>query len=272
MAGYRLLRRLGQGVHGTVHLAESLSDGAVVALKLLKLPSASSDDPSHAAFLRHAQMARRLVHPDIVALHAAGIQGDLAWLAMEPVPGSDLQRYTAPTRLLPEPVVLNIGARMAAALAHAHRQGVVHRDIKPANVLVDWPSRTVKLADFGVARADDGQQTGTGIVLGSPSYMSPELLAGAVPTARSDLYALGTMLYQLLTGRLPHEGASMGELLRRVAENEPPDPRSLRPDLPAATAQLLLRMLAKRAADRPADGDELARQLLSAASFWPTSA
>ena len=206
-----------------------------------------------------------------MALLAAGVEGPLGWLAMEPVAGSDLTRYTRPQRLLPEPLVLRVCERIAQALAYAHRQGVVHRDVKPANVLVDWPRDAVKLADFGLARADDGVQTGTGIVPGTPAYMAPEQLAGAVPTPRSDLYAVGVMLYQLLSGRLPYEGASMGEWLRQVADQPVPDLRLLRPDLPAGLAAVCTRLLAKQPAERPADGDAVARELAVLLAAWPAA-
>lgn len=269
IAGYRLIRRIGQGTHGAVYLAEVPRGSRTVALKVVALPPGAPEPVAREAFLRSAETARRLHHPGIVALHAAGVEGPLAWLSMELVAGSDLTRYTRPQRLLPEPLVLRLGERIAQALAHAHRQGVVHRDVKPANVLVDWTSDAVKLADFGLARADDGVQTGTGIVPGSPAYMAPEQLAGAVPTPRSDLYALGVMLFQLLAGRLPHEGATMGDLLRHVADEPVPDLRALRPDLPAAVAALTARLMAKRQAERPADGDAVARELAALAQTWP---
>jgi serine/threonine-protein kinase len=261
------VRRIGQGTNGKVYLAESPA-GISVALKLVTLPAGSASTAAGEAFLRSAATAQRLVHPGIVALYTFGLEAGLAWLAMEPVPGADLSRYTAAARLLPEPVVLKICGRVAQALAYAHRQGVVHRDVKPANILVDWPSDAVKLADFGLARADDGVQTGTGIVPGSPAFMAPELLAGALPTPRSDLYALGATLYQLLTGQLPHDGASMGELLRHVAEDPVPDPSSLRPELPPELAELVTRLLAKQAAERPVDADVIARQLASISNRW----
>jgi serine/threonine-protein kinase len=269
LAGYRLVRLIGQGSHGAVYLAEDQRGQRTVALKIMPLPPGAQAQAAGEAFLRSASTARRLQHPAIVAIHEAGVEGSLAWLSMEAVPGSDLTRYTRPQRLLPEPMVLRLCARVAQALSFAHRQGVVHRDVKPANVLVDWPSNTVKLADFGLARADDGVQTGTGIVPGSPAYMAPEQLAGAVPTPRSDLYALGVMLFQLLAGRLPHDGLSMGELLRHVAETPPPDLRLLRPDLPAAVAGLVARLMARRASERPADGDAAARELAELVQTWP---
>jgi serine/threonine-protein kinase len=191
----------------------------------------------------------------------------MAWLAMEPVPGSDLQRYARAPRLLPEPVVLRVLQRVAEGLAHAHAQDVVHRDLKPANVLVNWADDMLRIVDFGLARATAAaSQTDTGIVPGTPAYMAPELLAGAEPDARGDLYALGTMAFELLSGRLPHEAATMGELLRRVAQETPPDLRSLRPAMPAALAELVGRLLARPRAARPADAGAVAAELAALAT------
>jgi len=261
IAGYRLLQTLGEGAHGRVYLAQAPHGGATVALKLVPLPS--GDGAARAAFEAAAVVARRLQHPGIVAVHDAGIDGSVGWLAMEQVPGSDLGDHTGPGRLLPVTQVLLAAERMARALAYAHRQGGVHRDLKPANVLVDWPGDIVKLADFGLARAGDSTPTGTGLVPGSPAYMAPEQLAGGLPTAQSDFYAFGALLFQLLCGRLPHEGHSMGELLRQVAHEPAPELRALRPDLPAELGALVARLLAKRADQRPADGDALAADLRS---------
>ncbi len=265
VAGYRLLRALGQGAHGAVFLAQQDATHTVVALKLTRLGTAADDPAAREEFARATALARRLVHPGIAALHAAGIEGPFAWWAMEAVPGTDLGRYPQARRLLPEPLVLHVGQRVAQALAYAHRQGVVHRDLKPANVLVHWPSHSVKLVDFGLARAADGAQTATGLLLGTPAYMAPEQLAGSVPTPRSDLYALGAMLFQLLAGRLPHEGASMGALLRQVASAPAPDLGALCPQLPREVTTLVARLLQRNPADRPADGEALARELDAAA-------
>ena len=263
IAGYRLGRVLGSGQHGTVHLAEDVASGQAVALKLVGLPAETAGDAKK-LFLHHAAAAQGLKHPGIVALHAAGVQGPLGWLAMELVPGSDLQRYTLPARLLPEALVLQVGARLAEALAHAHALGVVHRDIKPANVLVHWPGDLVKLADFGLARTADTQATRTGLLLGSPGYMAPEQLAGAVPDARTDFYALGVTLFQLLSSRLPFEGDTLGALLRQVASSTAPDLRQLHPRLPAHVAQLVARLLSRQP-DRRADTAATLAQELHAA-------
>jgi len=262
VAGYRLLRPIGQGAQSTVFLAESPSGAAAVALKLISL--AGVDAGGRADFLHNAAAARRLVHPGIVAVLAAGIEDATGWLAMEPVPGTSLERYTRPARLLPEPLVLRLAEAVALALAYAHRQGVVHRDIKPANILVHWPSETIKLADFGLARLADASQTATGLVLGSPSYMAPEQLAGSRPTPASDFYALGVTLFQLLAGRLPHEAHGLGELLRRVAKEPAPDLRVLQPTVTGPLAVLVGWLLAKRPADRPGSGDALLQALRAA--------
>ena len=274
IAGFRLLRLLGQGTQSQVFLAEPPDPGQpLVALKLAPLGPTADRAAARQAVLDAARAAQRLVHPHIVAVHGAGVEGDVTWLAMEAVPGADLSRYTRPPRLLPEAVVLHLMERVALALHHAHRQGLVHRDLKPANVLVDWASNTVKLADFGLARGAQTANTGTGIVLGTPAYMAPEQLAGAVPSAAADLYALGVSLFELLAGRLPYDGRTMGELLRQVANEEAPPLDPLRPGLPAGTGALVARLLNKAPAQRPADAAAVARELakLRADLSGPTS-
>lgn len=260
VAGFRLKRVLGRGTHGEVYLAEGATGGPV-ALKLADVPTGDAATAWQENFLSGARTAQRLVHPGIVAVHGAGIEGRLAWLAMELVPGGDVARYTTSHRLLPEGLVLMLGQRIARAAAYAHRQGVVHRDLKPANVLVHLPGQVVKLADFGLARAEDSAQTGTGIVVGSPAYMAPEQLAGSLATPSSDLYAVGVMLFQLLSGRLPHDSASMGELLRQVAAEPAPDLRDSVPGILPGLAALVARLLAKQPSLRPGDGDALAAEL-----------
>jgi serine/threonine-protein kinase len=259
VAGWRLGRQIGQGAQSTVFLAEPVAGGPAVALKLVSL--AGADERARQAFLAGANTARRLAHPGIVAVLGAGLEASLGWLAMEPVPGTSLSRYTHPARLLPEPLVLRVAETVAGALDHAHRQGVVHRDVKPANILVHCPSGSVKLADFGLARTADADQTATGVVSGSPGFMAPEQLAGGVPTPASDFYALGVTLFQLLTGRLPHEAETLGELLQRVASQPAPDLRTLRPELPVPLARLVSRLLDSDPARRPASGPALGSEL-----------
>jgi eukaryotic-like serine/threonine-protein kinase len=261
VAGHRLLRPLGAGAQSLVFLAERGSQREPVALKIVPLPVGEEAAAVAEAFLAAAARARQLQHPHIVVVHGAGIEGPLAWLAMEAVPGSDLERYTQPTRLLPEALAVDLCARLAQALAHAHRLGIVHRDLKPANVLLDLATRTLKLADFGLARAVGGSETGTGLMLGTPAYMAPEQLAGAVPSAATDLYALGVLLFELLAGRRPHEGATMGELLRQVAQEPAPPLLALKPRLLPELAALVARLLDKVARNRPSDALVVAAEL-----------
>jgi eukaryotic-like serine/threonine-protein kinase len=271
---FDLLRLLGRGAHARVYAAHDQHFNRLVAIKIFALqtrsdtPSVAALDEARSRFDNEARTAQRLQHPDIVRVLEAGLHEGQAWLSMELVPGSTLQRYTDPARLLPEPAVLRAGQRIALALEYAHSQRVVHRDLKPANVLVDWPSDTLKLVDFGLARADDTTATRTGLMLGTPQYMSPELLAGDRPDARSDYYALGVILFELLTARLPFDTSNMGELLRRAAREAAPDLRQIQPQTPAALAELLAEMLATQPSQRLADGARIAGRLRSLRLAW----
>lgn len=261
VAGHRLLRPLGHGTQSRVFLAEHLSSGQLVALKVASLEGTPTGSESARAFLQSAQLARSLVHPNIVVIHDAGREGSLVWLSMEAFAGTDLSGYTHAPKLLPELLTLRAVEQVAQALDCAHRQGIVHRDVKPANVLLDWVSQTIKLTDFGLAGLNGVSSTGTGIVLGTPAYMAPEQLAGGLPSVSTDLYAVGVLLFELLAGRLPHTGSNMGELLKQVALVEPPCLHTLRPDLPQALADLIARLLAKAPLQRPQDAAGLAMAL-----------
>jgi serine/threonine-protein kinase len=261
IAGHCLLRPLGHGTQSRVFLAKHQKNGQLVALKVANLESAQGGADAARDFLQSAQLARGLVHPNIVAVHDAGQEGSLVWLSMEAVAGTDLGRYTHAPRLLPELLTLKVVEQVSLALDCAHRNGIVHRDVKPANVLLDWTSQTIKLTDFGLAGLSGVRNTGTGIVLGTPAYMAPEQLAGGLPSASTDLYAVGVLLFELLVGQLPYTGRNMGELLKQVALLPAPDLRTLRPDLPPALADLIARLLAKTPLGRPHDGGALALAL-----------
>ena len=266
---YRIDRELGRGAMGMVYLGHDPQLGRQVAIKTMALAREFEGIElveARARFFREAEMAGRLQHRDIVTIYDAGEDQDLAYIAMEFVKGRDLLQHTLPGRLLPVPTVLQTIARVAQALAYAHSQGVVHRDIKPANVMIDPASDTVKVTDFGIARVTDASRTRTGMVLGTPSFMSPEQMAGRRVDGRSDLYSLGVMLFQLLTGALPHASESMATLMYQIANQPAPDVRSLRPGLPEALANIVALALEKRPEVRYSDGKTIAGDLLAVAA------
>jgi eukaryotic-like serine/threonine-protein kinase len=253
---YAIERELGRGAMGAVYLGREPPAGRAVAIKTMALGREFAGTElveARARFFREAELAGRLQHPNIVTIFNAGEEDGLAYIAMEFVDGHDLLPHTVGARLLALGDVLQITARVADALGYAHRQGVVHRDIKPANVMVDATFKTVKVTDFGIARVTDTCRTRTGLVLGTPAFMSPEQMAGGHLDGRSDLYSLGVMLFQLVTGALPHASDSMARLMHQIAVDPAPDVRSLRPELPAALAQLIKAALEKRPELRPPD-------------------
>lgn len=274
---YRVIRPLGRGGLGSVFLARPTAGGDEVALKVLPLSAAAAAGTASAQelrrrFLVEAGAARLPWHPHVVSISDVGEEGGRGWIAMELVVGTDLTRYTHPSRLLPCPVVAQIGACVAAALAHAHAAGVVHRDVKPSNILTNLPAGIVKLGDFGVARTTDATATVTGLFVGTPTHLAPEVLAGNTPTTATDLYALGATLFELLCGRLPFEAATMGELLQQVAQAPVPDIAAWADECPPALSTLVTQLLAKQASLRPHDAAEVARRLQAmAAATRPVS-
>lgn len=269
---YRIERQLGRGAMGAVYLGRDPQIGRQVAIKTLALASEFEGAElveARQRFFREAETAGRLQHPDIVTIFDAGEDRELAYIAMEYLKGHDLQRHTQTAQRLPMPVVVRIAERVAGALAHAHSQGVVHRDVKPANVMVDLETGVVKVTDFGIARITDSSRTRTGMVLGTPSFMSPEQMSGRRVDGRADLYSLGVMLFQLLTGQLPHRAESMAKLMYAIANEPAPDVRSLRADVPEALARIVARALSKPPEARHPDGQHLAAALREVAALWP---
>ena len=261
---FELGAEIGRGAMAVVYKATQRSTGRQVAIKRLALSrefSAEDLADVRERFMREARAARQLEHPDILQVVDAGQDGNDSWLALEYVLGRDLSLFTKPGQLLPAREVVQIGVRLARALAYAHSQGVVHRDIKPANVMLDRINGSLKLMDFGIARVGDGSRTRTGLVLGTPSFMSPEQLAGLTVDGRSDLYSLGVLLYQLLCGSLPFQSESMAKLMQQIATEPAPDIRTQRPSLPEALALILALALEKRPELRYASGEQMARDL-----------
>ncbi|MGM9481931.1 serine/threonine-protein kinase [Roseateles sp. NT4] len=261
---FELGAEIGRGAMAVVYKATQRSTGRQVAIKRLALSrefSAEDLADVRERFMREARAARQLEHPDILQVVDAGQDGNDTWIALEYVLGRDLSVFTKVGQLLPAREVVQIGARLARALAYAHSQGVVHRDIKPANVMLDRINGSLKLMDFGIARVGDGSRTRTGLVLGTPSFMSPEQLAGLTVDGRSDLYSLGVLLYQLLSGALPHQSESMARLMQQIATEPAADIRTHRPRLPEALALILGLALEKRPELRYASGEQMARDL-----------
>ena len=261
---YQVEKKLGKGAMGVVYLGKDPKIGRVVAIKTMALSEEFDGDElvdARERFFREAETAGRLQHQNIVTIFDAGEEHDLAYIAMEFLKGKDLVDYCKDGRLLPVSTVLSIVARVAEALAYAHKQHVVHRDIKPANIMYELETDTVKVTDFGIARITDSSKTKTGLVFGTPSFMSPEQLAGKKVDGRSDLYSLGVMLFQMLSGVLPFRGHSMAELMHKIANEEAPDIGVIRKELPEALAHLVAVSLRKRPEARYQDGAQLAHAL-----------
>lgn len=275
LQAYELQRELGRGAMAVVHLARERASGQLVAIKRLALQrefAAEDLIDVRQRFMREARAAGHLQHPDILHVLDAGEAGADAWIAMEYVQGQDLSHFTRPGQLLPVREVLHLARRLALALDYAHGKGVVHRDIKPANVMLDREHDVLKIMDFGIARIADGSRTRTGLVLGTPSFMSPEQLAGLKVDGRSDLYSLGVMVYQLLTGHLPHQSDSMAKLMYQIANEPPPDVRHHRPGLPESLALVLALALEKRPELRYASGAQMAQDLEAVLQQLPATA
>ncbi len=258
---YQIEREIGRGAMAVVYQGRDPKINRVVAIKAIALAREFGDEDVEEArrrFFREAESAGRLNHPDIVTVYDAGEDQQLAYIAMEFLTGQPLSDFTSSTELLPAATVVELLARAADALAHAHRFNVVHRDIKPANIVFDCSNDGLKITDFGIARLTDSGATKSGIVLGTPSFMSPEQLEGRTVQGPSDLFSLGVTLYQLLTAQLPFRADSMTGLMFKIANDAHPPLRAVRPDLPTFLEAILARALHKRADQRYQSGSEMA--------------
>ncbi|MBI1398131.1 MAG: CHASE2 domain-containing protein [Betaproteobacteria bacterium] len=266
---YQVEKELGKGAMGVVYFGKDPKIGRVVAIKTMALSQEFEEDELQDVkdrFFREAETAGRLNHPNIVTIYDAGEEHDLAYIAMEFLTGKDLTPFTKPATVLPLPKQMSIMARVADALDYAHRQNVVHRDIKPANIMYDPGTDMVKVTDFGIARITDSSRTKTGMVLGTPSFMSPEQLAGRKIDGQSDLFSLGVMMFQLATGSLPFQGETMTQLMYKIANEEPADILTLNPALPDCYVAIIARCLAKAKEDRFATGEEVATAIRACAA------
>ena len=271
---YQVEKELGKGAMGIVYLGRDPKINRVVAIKTLPLSQefeANELVEVKERFFREAETAGRLNHPNIVTIYDAGEEHDLAYIAMEFLKGDNLMEHTREDTLLPIPTVFNIVFKAALALDYAHKNSVIHRDIKPANIMYEAKSDTVKITDFGIARITDSSKTKTGTVLGTPSYMPPEQLAGKRVGGRSDLYSLGALFYQMLTARLPFEADSLASLMYKIT-NEPHVPaRSIRPELPPCISKITDKALQKAPENRYQTGADFAKDLRLCARQISTS-
>ena len=243
---YEILSEVGRGAMGTVYLGRDPTINRKVAIKTLDYAEVEAEELAEvkSRFFREAQAAGQLTHPNIVSIYDAGEEHDMAYIAMELLSGETLTRYCRSGSLLPPARVLAIIADVAAALDYAHHQGVIHRDIKPGNIMLLADGR-IKVTDFGIARVVDSTQTRTGIILGTPSYMSPEQVAGKSVDGRSDLFSLGVVAYELLAGAKPFKGENISATLYAITHSAHPPICEVAPEIPACCAQLVDRLLAK---------------------------
>ncbi len=262
---FQIASVLGQGAMGVVYLANDPDIERPVAIKTVRPEGAGGESLQdlETRFLKEARLAGRLQHPNIVTVYDVGRDHGVCFIAMEYVDGQPLTRYLSAGAELPLSARVGIIRQVAEALGHAHERGVLHRDVKPGNVLVGKDGR-VKVTDFGIGKfteASTSELTRTGHMVGSPAYMSPEQIKGEKLDGRSDLFSLGIVLYELLTGARPFPGDSITTLVYQILHTEPRDPLELRSDLPVSTREVVARLLAKAPDRRPANAQEFVREL-----------
>jgi serine/threonine-protein kinase len=260
---YRILEELGRGAMGVVYRAEDPSLDRVVALKTISLADAEGRKEYEKRFLLEAKAAGKLTHPNIVTIYDYGEEEDLAYMAMELLEGSDLR-----TRMRSEPIppmeAVEIALQVADGLGFAHEHGVVHRDVKPGNIML-LERGAVKIMDFGIARMRFSEhKTSTGMVLGTPRYMSPEQISGQPVDQRSDIFSLGTVLYEMLTQTSLFAGQDVNQIAFNVTTNEPAPPSHAHPELPQILDFIVARALKKEPSVRYQDAYEMAADLRDA--------
>ena len=260
---YRILGELGRGAMGTVYKAIDPRIERTIALKVVNLDALSTDalEDVKQRFYREAKAAGRLNHPNIVTVFDVGEEQDLAYIAMDLIDGISLQKRLAQAQKVEVAEVCEWLAQAADALDYAHANGVIHRDIKPANLLLDEHSGHLKISDFGVARMIGSEQTGTGIILGSPTYMSPEQIRGEPLTAQTDIYSLGVTLYRALAGQLPFQGDTLPSLAYAILHEQAKSPSQFNSDVTPALVRVVNRAMQKNPADRYATAGNMAQAL-----------
>ncbi len=258
---YEVTEVLGHGGFGVVLKAFDPALGRAVAIKVLA-PQLASSAAARGRFAREARAAAAVVHENVVAIHAVDSWKNLPYLVMPYIAGQSLQQRVDRDGPMDLKAILRVGIQTAFGLASAHAQGLVHRDVKPSNILLENGVERVKLTDFGLARAvDDASLTQSGVVAGTPQYMSPEQARGEAVDHRSDLFSLGSVFYFMCTGHAPFRASSTPAVLRRVSDEEPRSVRESNPDVPVWLAEIIERLHAKDPAGRFESAREVALEL-----------
>ena len=269
---YEILGELGQGAMGVVYRARDPLIDRVVAIKTINLGLALDEKEEYEGrFYQEAKAAGRLSHPNIVTIYDVGRNDDVAYIAMEFLEGRELRDIMNDGGLLPVQQVLDIVAQVASGLAYAHEFGIVHRDVKPSNIMVVRDGH-VKITDFGIARmASSAVRTQTGMVLGSPKYMSPEQVMGKFTDQRSDIFSLGVMLYEMLTGQAPFVGDNVNAIMYQTLNTIPAPPNTLNSAVPQMVNFIVAKALTKGLEDRYQEAKDFADDLRSCRDMLPRS-
>ena len=269
---YEVVGELGQGAMGVVYKAKDPLIDRIVAIKTINLNMAQEEKEEYEArFYQEAKAAGRLNHPNIVTIYDVGESGDVAYIAMEFLEGRELRDVLNDGARLPVDQVLDIVVQVALGLAYAHEHGIVHRDVKPSNIMVIRDGHA-KITDFGIARmASSSVRTQTGMVLGSPKYMSPEQVMGKQIDQRSDIFSLGVMLYEMLTGKVPFDGENINAIMYQILNAVPQPLGNVDPALPGMLNFIIAKALAKDPDDRYQNARDFAVDMRACRETLPRS-
>jgi len=261
---YQIDKELGRGAMGMVYLGHDPKIGRTVAIKTMSLAQEFEGEKLadvKARFFREAETAGRLNHPNIVTIYDVGEDQELSYIAMELLKGKDLTEFCRKDNLLPPQRVLGVGASVAEALEYAHQQGVVHRDIKPANIIL-LENDQIKVADFGIARVmSSSTKTQTGVIFGTPNYMSPEQVAGKKVDGRSDLFSLGVVLFEMFSAEKPFKGENINALMYAITHNTCTPLSEVAPGTPDCCVNIVDRLLRKGVTQRYKSATQLLKQI-----------
>ncbi len=269
---YEIISEIGQGAMGVVYKATDPLIDRTVAIKTINLGLAQEEKEEYEGrFYQEAKAAGRLSHPNIVTIYDVGKSGEVAYIAMEFLQGRELRDVLNDAQVLPVAQVLDIVLQVALGLAYAHEHGIVHRDVKPSNIMVIRDGH-VKITDFGIARMESASvRTQTGMVLGSPKYMSPEQVMGKLIDQRSDIFSLGVMLYEMLIGKAPFAGENVNAIMYQTLNGIPPPPSTVNSAVPDMLNFIVAKALAKNLDDRYQNAKDLADDLRACRDALPRS-